>query len=67
MTISEMTTKEKLGVLYATNDCRNRPCNNCVMNDTCRTTYIDEEFKKKLMREIQKELKEKEQTNDQEN
>lgn len=67
MTISEMTTKEKLGALYATMDCRNRPCDNCVMNDTCRTTCIDEEYKRKLIREIQKELREKEQTNDQEN
>lgn len=67
MTISEMTTKEKLGALYATTDCGNRRCDNCVMRDTCHTTCIDEEFKRKLIREIQKELREKEQTNDQEN
>lgn len=67
MTISEMTTKEKLGALYVTSDCRNRPCDNCVMNDTCRVTCIDEKFKKKLVLEIAKELREKEQTNDQEN
>lgn len=67
MTISKMTIQEKLGFLYATMDCRNRPCNNCVMNDACHTTRIGEEFKRKLIREIQKELREKEQTNDQEN
>lgn len=67
MNISEMTTQEKLGVLYATMDCRNRPCNNCVADDICRTTCVSEEFKRKLILEIAKELREKEQTNDQEN
>ena len=67
MTISEMTTQEKLGALYATMDCSNRSCDNCIMRDTCCTTSTATEFKKTLILEIAKELREKEQTNDQEN
>ena len=66
MTISEMTIQEKLGALYATLDCSNRPCTNCAMCDICPTINTNE-FRRKLIIKIQKELREKEQTNDQEN
>lgn len=61
-----MTIQEKLGIIYAKNDCASRPCENCVANSFCGSGDDIRNLIRTVQTEIRELCKAKEEANEKE-